>query len=174
MDIAATLAQPQRKARAQQIARYVGRDPDRFAELMRLLLHGDLRTAQCAAWPFGIVCERHPVLGTPWLSTMLDLLERPAHDAVHRNVMRVLQSCHLPEELHGRITDISFRWISDVDRSIAPRAFAITVALRMVVRYPDLGSEYVAILQQVMRQNPAPALRSRGRKALTVLERVHG
>ncbi len=174
MDIAATLARGQSKARAMRVARYIGRDPDLFGELMQLLLHGDERTAQRAAWPFGILCQRRPAMAAPWLPDLLDLLERPAHEAVYRNVMRSLQFLEWPEELHGRITDLSFRWIGDVERSIAPRAFAITVALRMVVRYPDLGSEYVAILQQVMRQNPAPALRSRGRKALTVLERVHG
>ena len=169
MDIAATLARGQSKARAMRVARYIGRDPDLFGELMQLLLHGDERTAQRAAWPFGILCQRRPAMAAPWLSELLDLLERPAHEAVYRNVMRSLQFLEWPEKLHGRITDLSFRWIGDVDRSIAPRAFAITVALRMVERYPDLAGELRSGLGLVLRNDPGPAIRSRALKALRAL-----
>jgi hypothetical protein len=172
MDIHAALEREHSKALSLRIARHIGTDPGRFSVLMGLMMHGTPRIIQRAAWPMGMACEAHPALATPWLPQMLDALDTPVHEAVHRNIVRTLQFCALPETLHGRLTDVMFTWIASPERPIAPRASAITVAMRLVGLYPELAGELRSLLEDLLRKRPPPALRSRGTHALGRLERM--
>ncbi|MBK6551489.1 MAG: hypothetical protein IPG11_13950 [Flavobacteriales bacterium] len=79
------------------------------------------------------------------------------HPTLERHALRSLQFCVLPTEFHGRITEISrSAYLADGGRPIASRAFAITVAMRMVQSYPDLTYELVQLLQDVPRVDPDP------------------
>lgn len=152
------------KRPAHVLAEWAQDGPGRFAELMHLVLKGDARTAQLAATPMTIAIEAAPDLATPWLTRMLALLDAPAHPTVYRSVMRSLQFAPLPEHLHARILDKMLAWINDPTRDIAPRAFAISVALRIVEWHPPLASELKAHLEVLERTSPGPALRVRLRK----------
>ena len=169
MDYGAALLTDRGKANIQCIADHVGSDRVRFAMLMELVVHGYPRQAQLASWPMSIACERHPRMVGPWVEKMLPLLERPVHQSVHRNLIRSMQFCGLPTKLHGRITSLMFAIVQDPSLSIASRAFSITVAMRMVRHYPDLAPEFSLILQHVLRTHPGPAVASRARKALLLM-----
>jgi len=172
MDIRASLEREHTKLLSQRIADYIGNDPKRFNVLMEVMLHGTPRLVQRAAWPMGMACDAHPELALPWLPKMLDLLAKPVHEAVHRNIVRTLQCCALPKRLHGRITGTMFAWIADPTKAIAPRASAITVALRLVDVYPELADELRLLLDDALRVDPGPAVRSRATKALKALRKT--
>ena len=172
MDLRAELERGHSKPISLRIAEHIGADPDRFAVLMRCLLRETPRIVQRAAWPMGMVCEAHPELAVPWIATMLDLLDEPVHEAVHRNIVRTFQFCALPKKHHGRLTEAMFAWIADARKPIAPRASAISVALRLVKLYPELADELHLLVEEALRHDPGPAIRSRAIKAMRVLE--HG
>lgn len=172
VDIRAQLLKEHSRANAEAIADHVGRDPKRFAALMEHMLNDSFRVAQRAAYSVSIVCDRQPTVIAPYLSRLLDLLDRPVHEAVQRTSIRILQTCDLPEELHGRITDLMFARIADPGRSIAQRAFAITVGMRMVRMHPALADEFELLLADVLRVDPGPAIRSRARKARAELDGI--
>ncbi len=174
MDHRTSLLGDRSKANIQRIADHVGADPARFAELMDLVLHGTSREAQLASWPMSIVCEAHPELGKPWVGRMLDLLRQPLHQGIHRNLIRALQFSVLPKRFHGRITEQLFAIVADPAMPIASRAFGITVAMRMVRQYPDLAPELKLLLEEVLRVDPGPAVRSRAVKALRELQQSVG
>lgn len=161
MNIHAELEQQRSLSLARRIVQYVGDDPDRFAQLMRCMLHGSRRVAQHASWPMSMACEAHPALTAPWIADMLHALHEPMPEAVHRSIMRTFQFCELPETLHGRLTAFVFSCIADPGRSIAMHAFSITVACRLVKLYPDLTDEFILLLGDALRDKPAPAIRSR-------------
>lgn len=171
MDYRASLLNDRSKANIQRVADHIGSDADRFGKLMTLVLHGTFREGQLASWPMTIACEASPELGGPWVKKMLSLLERPLHQGVHRNMIRSMQFCSLPEPLHGKITDKMFAILKDPAQPIASRAFAITVGMRMVKVYPELAAEFKLLLEDALRVDPGPAVRSRGNKALRVLAR---
>ena len=171
MDHRSALLHDRSKANIQRIADDVGAHPKRFAGLMDLVLHGTAREAQLAAWPASIACEAHPELGAPWVKTMLDTLDRAMHPGAHRNMIRAMEFCTLPEALHGAITDRMFTIMQDPSEAIAMRASSITVAMRMVGLYPELSSEFKLVLEEMLRTSPGPAVRSRAKKALRVLDR---
>lgn len=171
MDIRAQLLKGNSRANAEAVAAHVGTDPERFRELMRCMLDDDSRTGQLASHSVSIVCDAHPDLAKPFLKRLLDTLDEPVHEAVQRNSVRIMQTCTLPKALHGRITGTMFSLVADPRRSIAQRAFAITVAGRMVKTYPELRDEFRLLLENALRVDPGPAIRSRANKALKALGR---
>jgi hypothetical protein len=174
MDIRAALEREHSKVLSERIAAYIGTDKERFAELMDCLLHGTPCIVQRAAWPMSLACEAHPGLATPWLPRMLDQLDKPVHEAVHRNVVRTLQFCALPEKLRGRIIEVMFAWIADPSKPIAARASAITVGTRLVELHPELADEFRLLLEDALRIDPGPAIRSRAGKAMHRMQRTRG
>ncbi|MFT3886315.1 MAG: hypothetical protein QM724_13075 [Flavobacteriales bacterium] len=170
MHIRVQLLKEHSRANAEHIARYVGDDAKRFAELMHCMLHDDTyRVCQRASYSVGLACEAHPHLAAPYLKDLLAVLDQPVHEAVQRNSLRIMQYCELPAWLHGAITQAAFARVADPSRSIAQRAFAIRVAERMVEAHPELGPELRMLLENVLREHPTPAVRSRATKVLQAL-----
>lgn len=171
MDYHAVLLNDRSKANIQCVADHIGSDAARFEKLMALMLQGTSHESQMASWPMSIACEACPELGGRWVKKMLDQLELPLHQGVHRNMIRAMQFCSLPKALHGKITNKMFTIVQDPNQPIGSRAFAITVGMRMVKLYPELAAEFKLILEEALRVDPGPAVRSRATKAMRVLAR---
>lgn len=171
MDLRAQLLKEHSRSNTERIAQFVGEDAHRFRALMNLMLANEPLVAQRAAYAVNIACEACPGLVKPYVRQLLDVLQRPVHEGVQRNSIRIMQFCDLPKNLHGRITQEMFDRIGDPRRAIAQRAFAITVGERMVRLYPELQGEFRQLLANALRTYPGPAVRSRAIKALTALDR---
>lgn len=169
MDIRTHLLKGNSRANAEAVAAYVGNDRDRFRVLMHCMLDDDRRTGQLASHSVAIVCDTYPDLALPYLGRLLGTLDAPVHEAVQRNSIRILQTCTLPQRLHGRITSVMFAVIAEPRRSIAQRAFSITVAARMVDVYPELAAELELLLMDALRTDPGPAIRLRAGKVLKAI-----
>ena len=72
---------------------------------------------------------------------MTQLLSQERHDAVHRNILRILEDIPIPEDIEGALYDNCFQLLNNPDRAIAIRVFAMTVAFRIAKKYPDLLDE---------------------------------
>ena len=125
MELCAELLKEHSRRQMLQVAGYVGDDPERFGELMRLFLSDEYRVVQRAAWVVSTVAERHPTLIRPYLPRLVKALEDDtAHPSVHRNVMRLLQWAPIPKRYEGRLYDICIGKIDDPTAPTAVRAFA--------------------------------------------------
>jgi hypothetical protein len=151
-----------------KITAYIGDDKERFAELVRIFFAGDYRTMQCAAWPINHCIERNPALVYPYLERLVDLLARKdVHDAVRRNVARLLQYVEIPVELQGKIYALCVDLVDDADEPVAVRVFALTVAARIAELEPDLLSELKLIVKKHLSHTTA-AFHSRARRILCI------
>jgi hypothetical protein len=149
MDIHRTLLAEHSKRQTMAIVEFIGDDPKRFAELMKLFFAGEYRLTQRAAWPMNYCAERHPKLILPYLPKLLDCLEREdMHPAVKRNVVRLLQTIEIPRRLIGRVYAHCVDLIDDAQESIAVRAFALTVAARIAKSEPALLNELRLIVRK--------------------------
>ena len=90
MDIAKTLSEGQSRAKTQSIVDYIGGDPARFAELVRVFERGDRRMRQCSAWPMSVVAEKHPELLVPHLGSGTTETRMAMADLAIANVVAVL------------------------------------------------------------------------------------
>lgn len=170
MDLHALLKQGNGRQQAERVMRTVDRDAAHFKALMAIMLGSERVAGQRAAHAADLVAEKHPHLVLPHLGSMLDALDRDLHEGVHRTCIRIMQHCDLPRKWHGPITAAMFARIAERDRPVAQRAFAITVAMRMVLLYPELAPEFIALLEHALLPDPGPAVRTRARKALAQLK----
>jgi hypothetical protein len=103
--------------------RWIGNDKKRFALLMELFFHGEYCVTQRTAWIVSHCANMHPTLITPWLKPMIEKTKEPGvHDAVPRNVLRILESIEIPAKLLGIVTILCFDYLSSAESPIAVKA----------------------------------------------------
>jgi hypothetical protein len=168
MNIRDALLEVHSKAQAEKICRYVGDDPNRFAELMKHMLGPVYRLSQRAAYPLSFCVQRHPELIEPYWGKLAGQLEREdAHVAVRRNVARLLQFVDIPKRYEGRIFDACYNRVADPAETVAVRCFSMSVAAKIAKGQPELLDE----LRLVAMKHPETAtagLRSRMRRVLGI------
>ena len=158
------------KDQVEKLIRWIGTDTRRFAQLMKLFLHGDQDVSRRSAWVVGHCCERNPKLAGPWLKTMIKKMQEPnIHSAIQRNVMRTLQYVEIPRSLKGTVANLCFNFISDPKTAIAPQAFAMTVISNIAKKEPNLMKELQVLVHQ-MHPYGTPAFRARAKKIFKDLD----
>lgn len=171
MDLKAEILKEHSKRQALKIAKWIGDDRRRFKELMELFLHGEYRVTQRSAWIVSLCADRYPRLITPWLPAMLKKMQEPGvHDAVKRNVVRILAGIDIPRSLLGAIVTLCFGYLNSASEPIAVKVHSMTVLFNAAKREPDLMHELQGAIEQML-PFVGPALRSRGRKILRQIER---
>jgi hypothetical protein len=168
MNIRDALLEVHSKAQAEKICNYVGNDPERFAELMRLMMGPVYRVTQRAAWPVSYCVERHPELIESYWGKLAHQLERDdAHVAVRRNVARLLQLVEIPKRYQGRIFDACYHLLSDPEQPVAVRCFSMTVAANIAKGKPELLDELRLVAGKFPHLATA-GFRSRARRVLGI------
>ena len=166
MDSREALMAGHSRQRTMAIVEFIGDDPQRFAELMKVFFEGDYRLTQRAAWPMNYCAEQHSNLIQAYLPKLLDCLDRDdMHEAIRRNIMRLLQYVEIPKRLSGKIYDQSVNLLDDPDQPIAVRVFAMSVAARIAKPEPDLMNELRLIIRKHLPHSTA-AFRARAKQVL--------
>ncbi len=170
MNLRKTLLEVHSKANAIKIATWVGNDKTRFAGLVKILLEGEYRVTQRAAWPLSYCVEMHPELAYPHLGKLIAMLSEPGHHpAVPRNILRLFEFIDVPEKHLGKLTDISFRLLQKSDSPVAVKAFAMTLLGKIVLKEPELARELKLVIEDLLPEGSA-AIRVRGKRVLGMIE----
>jgi hypothetical protein len=166
MDLLKAIEKEHTKTQCEKIVRYVGGDKERFAELMKWFLKGEYRVTQRAGWPLSICVEKHPELIIPYYKQLLPLLKKPGvHNAVVRNIVRLLQYVAIPKRYHGEIMNTCFEFVADPETLPAIKAFSLSILENLSVQYPDIKPELKLIIEERWPYE-SPAFKSRARKIL--------
>jgi hypothetical protein len=169
MDIERELLKSHAKLQANKVADYVRDNANHFNVLISIFLAGPYRLTQRAAWPISICVDRHPQLLAPHLKRVVSMLNKPdLPDAVKRNVVRMLQVVPIPKSLHGKITEICFRYLLNKKEAIAIRVFAMTVLSRIVKEHDELKRELLLVVEDQLPY-ASPGFQSRARKVVKQL-----
>jgi hypothetical protein len=156
------------KRQTTKIVEWIGDDPKRFKELMDLFLGDVYRITQRAGWPLSDCVKNHPELIKPYFAKLLKQLERDdVHDAVRRNIVRLLQFVEIPVRYQAKIFDACYDLVADPAQPVAVRCFSMSVAANIAKGQPELMDE----LRMVATANPQVAtagLRARMRRVLGV------
>ena len=166
MDIREALLKEHSKSQCRKIVEYIGDDKKKFAELMRLFFGDEYRVIQRAAWPLSYCVHEHPELIAPYFEDLLLMLQKPGvHNAVTRNITRLLQNISIPKRHEGRLMTICFEFISDVKTPAAVKAFSLSILDNLSKNYPEIASELRLIIEERWEHETA-AFRSRAKKIL--------
>ncbi|MCB0636709.1 MAG: hypothetical protein KDC54_08830 [Lewinella sp.] len=167
MDLREALSREHSKANTDAIARWIGSDPERFAELVDCLLSGDYRLVQRSAWVVSTVGCARPWLVVPHLDRLVHALEKPLHPAVQRNVLKLLAETELPlsEDAEGELVAHAFDLLEAPKAPVAIKVHAMQLLANACRRYPDLSVELRETIQAQLPEASA-GFRSRARKIL--------
>ena len=169
MNLESEILKEHSKRQSVKIARWVGDDKKRFALLMQLFLNGEYRVVQRSAWIVSLCAEQYPALIKPWLSKMVKKAqEKNVHNAVQRNVVRVLQFVDLPPSLQGPAANLCFNFLQSSETPIAVKAFSMTVLANIAKKEPDLKREVTLVIEEMLPYGGA-GICSRGKKVLQQL-----
>jgi len=167
MDIKRLLEKEHSKSATLAIVKYVGNDAMRFKELMGLLFGEDKKLSQRAAWAFShVAIEQSHLLKLYFQKLLETLVAKDKHVAVGRNILRVFQEIDIPEKYESAILDHCFKIMISPAEAIANRAFAITTASKICLKYPELQRELLIVLDQLTALPQEPAIRVRIKSAL--------
>lgn len=170
MDLLKLLRAEHSKKQTDRIVGYIGADKDRFKALVDLFFKGEYRITQRAAWPLSYCVRNHPRLIEPYYKQLLDNLEKKdIHVAVVRNTVRLLQDVSIPKRWHGRVMNICFDFVADMQTPIAVKAFALTILSNLSEDYPEIKGELKVLIEEQWQQ-ATPAFRSRAKKVLISME----
>jgi len=154
------------KAQTDRIVRYVGHDKARFDALMNLFLTGDALILQRAGWPLSYCAQNNPSFVLPHLPKLLKLLEKKdVHNAVTRNIVRMLQDVPIPAKYQGTVMNICFGFIASPEQPAAIKAFSLTILEHLAESYPEIVPELKLIIEERWPYE-TPAFHSRAKKIL--------
>lgn len=154
------------KAQCNKIVRWVGNDQKKFDELFGLFISDEYRVTQRAGWPLSYSAIAHPVLINKNLAKLIHHLKNAElHNAVKRNSVRLLQYITIPEEFHGEVMEICFRYLQSPAEPVAVKAFSLTVLGNLSKLYPEILPEIKLLIAEQLPHQTA-AFRSRAKKLL--------
>lgn len=164
------LKQRQYKSTAESFTQKMILDKKLFNQVVKCVLKNEERNAELAAWPLNEAARMKPEWIRPHTFSLFQLLNKKTHAAVGRNILRIYETVEIPEKDLGIAAETCFSIISNPSRSIAERAFAMTVLYRIVQREPDLMHEFQLVIESTLQEN-IPALNARYRNIQKELNR---
>jgi len=166
MDMKAQLLAEHSKANANLIREWVGTNEERFTILIDLFLENEYRVSQRAAMVLGHIHDSYPFLLQPFLTQIIKHLRKPdIHDAVRRNIVRILQNVEIPKKHHGELADVCFTYLEDPNVAVAIRVFSMSVLWNICQEVPELMPELRATIEDWLDYS-STGFKSRGKKVL--------
>lgn len=160
------------KQHMQHMASWIGKDAQRFHDLVQLMLDNEEGVSQRAAWALSHCLDQNPELIEPHIATLVHYLrDNTPHDAIKRNTVRVLQNVELEESLWGEVADICFQYLINPQEAAAVRIFSMTVLWNICQKVPELSNELKLIIEDQWEHGSA-GFRSRGKKILRAMEKM--
>ena len=172
MNLLTILQKERSKKTCIEVADYIGNDKERFAELIEIITGKDIEMANRAAWVIPSIADKNiDQLIQPHLKIMIEQLNQPVHDAIKRNVVRMLQFTTIPKKLQGITLAYCFQLLNNPKEAVAIRVFAMTVLYNLTLQEPDLAHELYDCIEMHMH-GALPGYKNRGGKILKALSKI--
>lgn len=152
-----------------KIINHVGSDKERLSELMTIFFNADAVIIKRVSQVVGVIGEKQPILIQPYLPTLTDMLSTTSFDAVKRNILRLFQFATIPEELEGKLFDMTLTFLKSNEEALAIRVFSMTTLRKICEKYPELSQEVIPTLEIILDENKAGSIQSRGSRELKKL-----
>lgn len=169
MNIRNHLTGQQTRRKSMEVIDYIIEQPSAIEELMECFFDDEIRICQYAAWPVGILGEKHPEIISPYLPMMVSNLDNPKHDAVVRNTIRILQYIETPEEIEGEVYERCFNYLVSPSSPVAVKVFSMSVLAKIAMKIPELKEELIIAIEDYKPFGTA-GYQVRARKVLKMLK----
>jgi len=172
MNIRTQLLLEHSKENTQKIADYIGKSRKRYKELWEIIKHAEAPIPQRGSW----VLSHSPISFSPavipFIPEMIEEVQKPVHDAIKRNVMKIIATIdEIPEEVSASFFDLCIDWAIDKNTSIAIKVYSMEIAGNIAMPYEELRNEVIVVIEDQMEHGSA-AIKSRGRRLLKKLRQI--
>lgn len=172
MDLRKQLSKEHSKENTALIVSYIENHPEMVDDLMNIFLNESYRLVQRSAWVVGDLGRAKPEWIKPFIPSMIEQLKSPdIHVAVKRNTMRYLQEVQLEEDIWGELLDISMKFLSKNDETVAVKVFSMTVAFNIIKHIPELKDELRIVIEDQLPYGTA-GFKNRGQKIISALNKM--
>lgn len=153
---------------ATKISQWAVESKSNLKELMQAFFGKEKLLVQRASWSASKAYELKPEWFESYIPQLIRCLEKPIHESVRRNSLRMLQTMEIPESLQGELIHILFTLLMDTKTESAAKAFGMSVANNIVQQYPELKSELKIIIEDQLPY-ATPSFKSRANKIIKKL-----
>jgi len=158
------------KRQSDLIIEFIGDDAQKLDALAKHFLGNEYKLAQRAAMPFGNIARINSKCIEPYLKeASLKINSSNVHDAIIRNVTRILAEIEIPEDIEGITLDLCFQQLENPKSAIAIKVFAMTAIFNLSAKYPEIKPE-LKLLIEMQLPNGSAGFISRGKKILKKLD----
>ena len=145
-------------------------DPHIFNALFHVYMQGDEALKPRAAWALGHAAEIRPLAFKKAHAGIIKQLQSHGlHQSIYRCAFKCLEEIDIAEKHIAIIFNLACKYLTSEIYETAVRAFAITVAAKCALPYPELRNELILMLRVIKQQSVSAAINVRVRKALKVL-----
>jgi hypothetical protein len=94
-----------------------------------------------------------------------NLKKEHLHNAIKRNIVRLLQFVSLPEKYEGDVMNLCFHYLETPNEAVAIKASSLTVLGNLAKKYPEIIPE-IKLLIKAQIDHQSAAFRQRAKKFL--------
>lgn len=135
------------QAEWEALAEEAGASPVSEAWLWKCFLSPEAELARKAGYVLAHFLDKYPDRGISRVPELVQLLHLQGNEARRRIVFRYFQDVPIPEEVEGELLDLCFHAMENPQEPAAIRVFAMTVAHRISLPYPELMDEWKKVVE---------------------------
>lgn len=144
---------------------------DGFSKVWDAITNGEGRVPEFAAWLLTAYDEKAPEYFVPYTTQMIQFLNKENHQAINRNISRVLRKLDIPEDQTTYLFDLAINWIVDPKMDLASRASMVTIARKIAKPFPELRDEVIEACKLIM-PHASSGLKNSARKTVEALKKL--
>lgn len=149
-------------------------NPAIFIKLYEYSHSPDKRLAFRASWTLSKVCDKFPELIHPYLSKIVESLNKIDNESTLRSFLRIISLSDLGKinsRQHGMLADYCFSSLKSGFSAIAVKAYSMDILYKLSLIYPELANELSASIRILMEDGSA-GITARGSMILKKLAEI--
>lgn len=149
-------------------------NPAIFIKLYEYSHSPDKRLAFRASWTLSKVCDKFPELIYPYLSKIVESLNKIDNESTLRSFLRIISLSDLGKinsRQHGMLADYCFSSLKSGFSAIAVKAYSMDILYMLSLIYPELANELSASIRILMEDGSA-GITARGSMILKKLAEI--
>ncbi|MCU0472658.1 MAG: (deoxy)nucleoside triphosphate pyrophosphohydrolase [Bacteroidales bacterium] len=145
-----------------------------FKKLLDYSFSGDKKLAFHASWVLTKVCDRYPEIIYPYISGIIEKLNKIDNESTQRSFMRIISLTDITRistKQHGILADHCFTALKSGFSAIAIKAYSMEILYKLAVLYPELVNELSATIFMLQGEGSAGII-ARGQMVLKKLAEI--
>lgn len=143
------------KANANLIANYCINNLSNLTELISIFYTEKEPLPQKASWVLATINEKQSDLLNKHLNKFIERLPSFSSNTIKRNILHILSSHKIPQNLQGKLVDTCFKYMLNTDETVAVKLYAMQCIANISIEHPELKEELKAVITDQLPKTTA-------------------